>query len=72
MKEVKLKVVVDVQTKQVGCVLLQALYGGSSAVASMFDTRHWVLAPNDNLRIVEGTLTQWQAHAKKLDNEGQR
>lgn len=49
------------KTKQVACVLLQALYGGDSQVAHFFPSRLWAVAPppNDKPTPVQGTAAEW-------------
>ncbi len=58
--EALLRAVIYPDSKKIGCVLLQAIYGGNSFVPQMFDSKLWALAPLDNPRPVSGTQAQWQ------------
>ncbi len=66
--DTKIKLLVDVKTRRPGCVLLQAVAGGDSHfVSTVFDTRHWLLAPTENMGMVTGSVTQWKNLAAILD-----
>lgn len=65
----KLRAVVNVRTKKVACVLLQAALGGSVTVARMFDTENWELATSSDFRMVEGTREEWLAHADRMNKK---
>ena len=66
-QEKKIPLVVDMKTRKVGCVLIQAAYGGdNSLVGVLFDTEDWVLAPTDDMKLIGGTLKQWTEHAAWL------
>jgi len=69
--EEKIPVLLDMTTGKPGCVLLQALMGPGS-----FDHRlplaivaggHWVLNPTKDMRVVHGTLKEWELYADLLD-----
>ncbi len=56
------------KSRRPGCVLIQAAMGGNSHfVSETFDTRHWLLAPTDNMGMVEGTVAQWKKLSQILD-----
>jgi len=62
--------VVDMESKRPGCVLLQAAYGcgeANSFLQSVFDTRHWLLAPAPKMAKIKGSESQWKALADQLD-----
>ena len=41
----------DMKLKRPGCVLLQAMFGGSSDAARRFDTADWLLGPTSDLKL---------------------
>lgn len=47
----------DTSVGKIGCVLLQAAYGGSSALAHQVGTDRWLLAPTPNLRVYRAKKT---------------
>ena len=70
MTEKTYKLVVDVATRRPGCVLLQAGYGGDNhLVSAVFDPADWIVAPTDNMAMVEGTREQWERHAELLERK---
>jgi hypothetical protein len=42
--------VYDMKLKRPGCVLLQAVLGGSAGVANQFPATHWLLAPTPDMK----------------------
>lgn len=48
----------DLTLKKVGCVLLQAVYGGDSRIAHRIGNEHWLFAPTADLRVYELTDDQ--------------
>lgn len=61
-----LKAVIYPDDKKIGCVLLQAMYGGDSSVPSLFfDNDLWALSPMKNPRPCSATAEQWRWLAKK-------
>jgi hypothetical protein len=48
------------ESKKVACVLLQAVYGGSSYVPQLFDTKFWAVAPMPGARACSATIEQWR------------
>lgn len=43
-------IVYDIELMRPACVLLQVTFGADSAVAHLFDTNDWLVAPTDNMR----------------------
>lgn len=41
----------DLKKGQVGCVLLQAVYGGNSSLVSKIDSKHWFLSPTEDMKL---------------------
>lgn len=77
MEERKYAAVLYPETKQIGCVLLQAIYGGESIVASLFfDSAQWAVAPPQGVKptMVRGTEAQWKKLASDWSgvNDGTR
>lgn len=60
-----LKAIIFPEAKKVGCVLLQALVGGDSAVCNLFETDAWEVTTLDGAKPVAGTQDQWERLAKK-------
>lgn len=61
-----LKAVIYPDAKKVGCVLLQAIYGGNSTVPSLFfEGKQWATAPLPNPRPCSATPAQWRWLAKR-------
>jgi len=58
---------VDKKLKKVGCVLLQAAMGGSSAAVGMIDVDKWLLAPTDNLELYTIPANRWDEFMKWID-----
>jgi hypothetical protein len=59
--------VVDVKERRPACVLLQAVLGGNSAIVNeLLTAEAWLLAPNDNMRMVEGTKEEWKKFGEEL------
>lgn len=51
-----MKIVFDTTTMQVGCAIIQAMYGGiDNDQLSEFPTESWLLAPNDTMGVYEIT-----------------
>lgn len=48
----------DIGQMKPGCVLLQASYGATPDIASVFDTGCWLLSPTPELRVYEITKAQ--------------
>ena len=48
-----MKIAFDTEEMKPGCVLLQATMGCDSAMAHLFSTAHWLLAPTPNLKVYE-------------------
>jgi hypothetical protein len=63
MDEQLIKAIVDPNSKQIGCVLLQAALGGDQSVVHLFDD--WLTAPTSGMGWAELTLPQWRDLAKK-------
>lgn len=67
----KVRIVVDVEQRRPGCVLLQAGGGcdrGRALVAQHFNTETWLLSPTPNMRVVEGTEEQILAFARECNS----
>lgn len=62
------KLVIDVEQRRPGCVLIQAALGGDNhLVSSLFDATSWLVAPTPGMRLVSGTMEQWKAFAKEVN-----
>jgi hypothetical protein len=66
MGEAKKRAVVDVKQRRPACVLLQAVWGGDSSVVHKLPAESWLLAPTDDMHMVEGTDEQWAQFADEL------
>lgn len=63
----KIRLVVDRETRMIGCVLIQAALGGdSSFVAEHVPSELWNLTPS-NPAMVEGSKEQWLGHIARLE-----
>jgi hypothetical protein len=60
----------DPETKQVGCVLIQAACGCNHSLVHKygFDTRTWFLAPTEGMKRLSATDEQWR-YVAELSNE---
>jgi hypothetical protein len=68
-EEETFELVVDLESKRPGCVLLQAAFGcgeNNFLLHHVFDPTDWLLAPVPGLVRVPGTLAQWQKLAGQL------
>ncbi len=64
----QIPLVMDVEQRLPGCVLLQAAFGGTSSMVSrLFDPGVWLTGMTDNMKIVYGTRTQWEEFAKECN-----
>lgn len=61
--EPTLAAIIDPQRRQIGCVLVQAVFGGDPAVCHLFDSRLWATAPTETMRGARGTRSDWEALA---------
>ena len=52
------RIVYDPVLKRPACVLLQAAYGCDSSLSHQFDTEDWLLAPTENMGVMEVTEEQ--------------
>ena len=59
--------VIDLDSRQPGCVLIQAAYGCDHGAAGMFPTRSWLLAPTPNMVRMKGTREQWRKFTAELE-----
>ena len=48
-----MKVLYDTTLRRPGCVLLAAAYGADIHVASLFDSRDWLVSPTEDMRVYE-------------------
>jgi len=62
----KIRALVDPRQKLVGCVILQALYGGDRLVVSQFND--WLTAPSPTMGMVELTTEEWSTLADEWNN----
>lgn len=56
----KRRIAYDTVLKRPGCVLLQAVMGGTVDVAKLFPAGQWVIEPTPNLKVYEVTEEQLQ------------
>ncbi len=47
------KLLADLKLKKVGCVLLQAIYGGDRGLATRIGNEHWFLSPTEDMKLYE-------------------
>lgn len=61
----KLALVVDVKQRRPACVLLQAAFGAFDyhRLMSQFDPASWLVFPTDDMRLIEGSIAQWEHFA---------
>jgi hypothetical protein len=57
------------KTGRVACVILQAAFGTSRAVASMFPSKDWDTAPRDTMVRMSATMDQWKQLAAMTREE---
>jgi hypothetical protein len=63
----RFKCVIDVKERRPACVLIQAALGGNSAIVKEFlPVESWLLAPNDNMFLVEGSKEEWKQFSQEL------
>jgi hypothetical protein len=64
------KLVVDVKQRRPACAIVQAVFGvsGANDILCMFDPGTWLLAPTDDMHLVEGTMEQWRGFAKECNS----
>lgn len=60
MSESMIPAIYSPEKGMVGCVLLQAAVGGSQAVSHLFETKDWLLAPDDTMVRMQATREQWK------------
>lgn len=61
-------VIVDLDTREVGCVLVQAGMGGDTGlVKELFASAGWFTAPNDRTARVYGTRGEWELFADEYN-----
>lgn len=53
-----LPVLFDIKERKIGCVLLQAAFRGDSHLPSQIDTKHWFVAPTDNMKLYNMSVEQ--------------
>ncbi len=58
--EAVLRAIIYPDRKKIGCVLIQAAYGGNTVVPHYFDSRQWATDLGENPRPCEATRTQWE------------
>lgn len=64
----KIPIMYNVETRQVGCAILQGAYGCNPALSSLyFNTESWQLAPSEGLKKYEVTKEQLQFLADKTN-----
>jgi hypothetical protein len=71
MTDETFELVVDLETKRPGCVLLQAAYGcggNNFLLHHVFSSEDWLIAPVTGFARVPGTLEQWKKLAKLLSD----
>lgn len=56
----KISAIYSPSTGRIACVLLQAAYGCDNRAAMLFDTKDWILAPEDGLVMMTDTLENWR------------
>lgn len=60
--------VVYPKTKKIGCVLLQSIFGGQSALCSLFDTVAWETGDTKNAKMAKLTMSEWKRLASHYNN----
>lgn len=61
-----MKIAFDIKQMKPGCALLQAAMGCDSHISNYFDSKHWLLAPTDDLCVYEITKEQLEALVEKV------
>ena len=59
------KFVIDLKQQLPACVLIQAIYGGDRNLEIMMPGLEWILAPNSDMKMVQGTMEQWRGWAER-------
>jgi len=49
--------------RQIGCVILAAIYGADRRVNSIVEGRDWFTAPPDDMTVMSGTVEDWRRFA---------
>lgn len=61
---------VDFSELKIGCPLLQTAHlTDYQSINYLFDPEDWFLFPTPDMRLVEGTLEQFQFLAKRMKND---
>lgn len=63
----ELTILFDPKLMRPGCVILQAAYGGDRRAGTIFDSSTWLVAPTDGMRLIRGSLAQWQGLAQQVN-----
>lgn len=64
----RFRLAVDVVQRRPACVILQAVFGGDRyIVGRYFNARTWLVAPTDDMRMVEGTIENWKMFADEAN-----
>jgi hypothetical protein len=53
----------DPRRRRIGCVLLQAVFGGDREVCFLFPPGTWLTTPTKGMRMLGGTRQEWEALA---------
>lgn len=65
----KYSLLVDMVQKLPACALVQASAGTDyRQILWMFDCGTWVLAPNDNMKIVRATMVEWKEISRRMND----
>lgn len=62
-----MKLLFDIREMKVGCALMQAIYGGTPTLSGSFDTKHWFLAPTENMKLYNVTEQQVEFLIEKMN-----
>lgn len=49
--------------RQIGCVILAAIYGADRRVNSIVEGRDWFTAPTEDMTVMSGTVEDWRRFA---------
>ncbi len=57
----------DISRMKPGCAIVQATFGCDGMIADNFDTKHWLLAPTDEMRVYPVTKDQLRELVQKVE-----
>lgn len=62
-----MKIAFDIDKMKPACVLLQAAMGGDPEAANAFNSKHWLIAPTEGMKVYPVTDEQLRALVAKVE-----